>query len=422
MMKHVNACSVLVVLVSLAACGDDNDVPAGNTNTNSNGNTDSSVAPVRATAPTPAINEVGVSINPTLSWTSSASGATFTVSVSRDLAELSAGSAIAASDIAELNYAPPALDHETLYYWRVDTAVGDANTTGDVWAFTTTADGAPGSAVSPSPADGARAVETSVAFSWSADPAAETFNVYLDTSASRVASATVGDSALVASPSAAQYTASLSTGLTYYWRIDTRVGARVIRGTVWTFSTGGLPAAPTGPTPARGSEDVALDTVLSWSEAMDAQSYDVYVGTRFMDVQLANRGSPEFRANTSDTQWLSSTPFEFDERIYWRVDAVSAGGTVPSAIWSFETVSLTRPLRFNGVRSVTVVGTTAVRLDWNAAVDDFSLPTEIVYVIYAGPASDSVDFSTPVFTTGSGVETVTLRASEVSSIAPGATL
>ncbi|UCG57704.1 MAG: LamG domain-containing protein [Phycisphaerales bacterium] len=125
----------------------------------------------------------------------------------------------------------------TTYYWRIDETESDGVTvhTGDVWSFTA----APMTAYQPGPPDGAKFQDPDVALTWMPGVDAASHDLYFGTSRADVENGT-GDTfkgnltelTLTFDPG------PLSSGTTYYWRIDeTDDGGATHVGEVWSFTT-----------------------------------------------------------------------------------------------------------------------------------------------------------------------------------------
>jgi hypothetical protein len=87
--------------------------------------------PVQAFGPDPADDASGVDINAALNWRPGREATSHQVYFGID------PNALTDKTVTGHSYTPPAMDLETVYYWKVD-EVGDAGTyAGDVWSFTT---------------------------------------------------------------------------------------------------------------------------------------------------------------------------------------------------------------------------------------------------------------------------------------------
>ncbi len=119
------------------------------------------------------------------------------------------------------------------YYWRIDESSGEDLTKGPIWYFTT----GDGKASNPIPADEDAFIDPSIILQWQSGIATGTYDVYIGTDYTAVASADTADPEFMDSVSVTQYDpASLELGQTHYWRVDERTGGEIYYGDVWSFS------------------------------------------------------------------------------------------------------------------------------------------------------------------------------------------
>jgi hypothetical protein len=111
--------------------------------------------------------------------------------------------------------------------------------------------------------------------------------------------------------SASYFVSDLVQGETYYWRIDTVIGADVYRGNIWSFVS--KPSLAYNPVPKTSTEFVSLEPVLSWEAGSGVvQGYVVFLGDNFDDVNNAPTGidgKPPFRTylgDPTDVNWAPS--------------------------------------------------------------------------------------------------------------------
>jgi hypothetical protein len=105
-------------------------------------------------------------------------------------------------------------------------------------------------------------------------------------------------------------------------------------------ATAPAPTMARGPQPALGATDVARDVILGWRPSPLAASRDVYLGTRFEDVNTADRASPHavlVSQGQDPNTYSPPSPLSFGVTYYWRVDEVAAlDGTIHRGkVWSF---------------------------------------------------------------------------------------
>ncbi len=129
----------------------------------------------------------------------------------------------------------------------------------------------------------------------------------------------------------------LTSGATYYWRIDEveADGTTIHTGDLWSFFAAPLTAY--NPDPAHGNKTVRPGAVLSWGAGSGAASHDVYLGTSFADVAAGTGGS--FVGNQMDETY-DPRGLEDGTIYYWRIDEVEPDGTTkhPGDLWSFKTL------------------------------------------------------------------------------------
>ena len=84
----------------------------------------------------------------------------------------------------------------------------------------------------------------------------------------------------------------------------------------------------TAPGPADGVVNVPLGTVLSWTPGANMLGNEVFFGT------TSNPGAAEFRGAQTGTVF-DPGPLDLNVTYYWRIDTVTAGGTIEGEVWSF---------------------------------------------------------------------------------------
>src|SRR5579863_3570972 len=92
-------------------------------------------------------------------------------------------------------------------------------------------------------------------------------------------------------------------------------------------SSGGVPSAPTNPSPTSGSIGASITPTLSWSTSTNATSYDIYFGTS---------SSPSLTTSVTGTTYQPGT-LANSGAYYWKVVAKNSAGATSSATWSFTT-------------------------------------------------------------------------------------
>jgi phosphatidylserine/phosphatidylglycerophosphate/cardiolipin synthase-like enzyme len=190
------------------------------------------------------------------------------------------------------------------------------------------------------PANAATGVEPSTTLTWNRAAFAVSYDIYLGTAAHTMVK--VGNVPAVLNnnpPLTYSFTppSSLQPATTYYWKVVGLTNAShvlpsaVAHSTTWSFTTGGTagpPAAPTSPLPGDGATGIGTTPQLSWSAAPLGTTFTVAFGTSNPPPQVA---SGLTAATYSPGSLAQSTTY------YWRVTAVSNGGSTPGPVWSFTT-------------------------------------------------------------------------------------
>ena len=289
--------------------------------------------PAQATNPSPGSPSSGISLDAVLSWTAG-SGAT-----SHDVyfgTNSSPGAPEFKGNQPNTTYDPPgALSSGTTYYWRIDEK-NDCTTQGTTWYFTTCS--VPGQATIPNPASPSSGISINADLSWTEGSGATSHDVYFGTSFSDVNNGT-GGTFKGNQPGTTYELGTLSSGTTYYWRINEKNTCDTTTGTTWQFTTCLMAGEPSDSYPAPNATVVPLDVNLCWTPGEGAVSHDVYFGTDFNDVNNANTSSAIFKGN-QDTNSYDPNLLESATGYFWRIDEVNSCCTRKGAVWQFTTCGL----------------------------------------------------------------------------------
>jgi hypothetical protein len=344
--------------------------------------------PAQVTNPVPISGASSINTSVNLSW-SAAAGATGYDVYFGTTSALTVAHRVAVN--SGIGYTASSLVNGTQYYWRVDSIGPFGTTTGPVWSFTA---GVPVAASSPIPSNGATSVSTATSLGWAASNGATSYDVYLGTSSALDS----GD--LKGSVDSPGYTPSgLASDTTYYWRIDARNGHGVTGGTLWSFTTSGLPPpAVTNLSPSNGATDIGASVGLNWTSSSGATAYDVYVGT------TASLGTGQL-AGSVTTPGYSLSMLAGGTTYYWRIDARNGVGTTPGAVWSFTTGSPPPPV--SNLQPANNAGNvdSSVTLTWAAS------PGATGYDVYLGASS--------TLTAAQKISTVSALSQNVMSLVSG---
>jgi len=362
------------------------------------------VAPKTAFTPVPVEGSLYIDPNVTLSWLPGAGSVEHHVFFGDNLEAVQAGTGgTDKGTVTDPNYTPGLLERNKTYYWRVDESDGTNIYTGDVWSFTTTIEGLgtivmeiwegiAGSTLmdltgdvsypdNPTRTEELTAFDTGDSaigadygariYGWLYCPVTGDYTFYF-TSADEgeLWLSTDDDPAnvqlLAHEPVWGSYNSfshitdpiPLVAGEKYYIMAIWKQGAdwehcqaawkgpgirerEVIQGSFLSLFE---PVNAYGPTPANGSVDVMIDSVLSWKPGKFTATSDVYLGTDFNDVNsvdVSNLTSypnviyANVSGNTYDTGLL-----DFNTSYYWRIDTVNnvqPDGLWKGKVWSFTT-------------------------------------------------------------------------------------
>ena len=228
-----------------------------------------------------------------------------------------------------------------LTYWVIIAFNDDGATRGPTWTFTTTGGlNPPAQATNPSPADGATNVGLRPVLNWADATGADSYRVFLGPNQSNLPLLSTG--LLTASQYALLEDLEFDTP--YYWRIDTVNDDGTTPGQVWDFRTrqAVLPGVPSGPSPANGATNVALDANLDWADTVGANEYGVYASAAPPPDSLEYDDFP-----ASNIVSVSNFSFTGDLNpgllTYWVIIAFNDDGATRGPTWTFTTTGGLNP-------------------------------------------------------------------------------
>jgi len=97
------------------------------------------------------------------------------------------------------------------------------------------------------------------------------------------------------------------------------------------------PTPATDPYPANGESAVSTRPALMWSPGLNAVSHDVYFGSDHTAIGYADRDSPEYKGNQTDTTFYAPDLL-IGTAYYWRIDEIGPNSeTTTGQIWTFAT-------------------------------------------------------------------------------------
>ena len=230
---------------------------------------------------------------------------------------------------------PGALNHNTIYYWRVVARDVNGKTSSPEWTFRTSCDAGPTAVTLVTPPDNATGVSVNEDLTWGGGVSqcaglTPTYDVYFGTT----------------SPAPFHHNATikywdpgvLAKGTAYYWRIVAKDANGTNSSAEHSFTTTAAacvtpPSALTLLAPAAGATDVPLDKDLSWSGG-DSQcpgltaTYEVYFGTV---------SPPPFDHDNGTSKTWDPGLLQNNAIYYWVIAARDANGRTFSSERSFRT-------------------------------------------------------------------------------------
>lgn len=285
------------------------------------------VAPVPPVLLSPSDGASDIILSPTLTWNASTGATSYTLQVSTNN---SFSSFVFNQSSSTTNKQITGLTNSTTYYWRVRTTnnFGTSNPS-VVWSFTTGMPPSPTTLLTP--IDGAKDITLSPTLTWDASNGATSYNLQVATDNS------FSSSSLVLNQNVGNATnkqlSSLSSSKTYFWKIAV-VSNYGTSGwsSVWSFTTGSLPATPTLVAPANSATDISFSPTIIWNPSNGASSYTLQISAASSFSSFVFNQSGLTNTSNQITGLTKLTKY------YWRVNASNIyGNSSWSAIYTFIT-------------------------------------------------------------------------------------
>jgi subtilisin-like proprotein convertase family protein len=334
---------------------------------------------------------------PVFSWAPSTSAAEYQITID-DTIDFS--SPVLTQTVDTTTFTPPfgVLASNRQYFWRVlgRNAVGQIASSPASRTFITSAPSA-GSFALTSPAVGATGVSRVPLLDWASASGSSLYGVELATDSG------FANRLLNTTTTVSQYqvpTGMLSSGQTYYWRVNAFSGGLPTLSTPgiasFTTSASAAPDVPTLVFPADGAAGLWQPPafLFQWNTASGATSHRVELATAssFSPASIVysqSLPSPSNLGGPSQSEWTAA--LRRGETYWWRVVAVGAGET-PSNMRSFTTQTPLLPGAFSlgtPSGSATSAVSTTPLFTWTLSADAHDYLLEV---------DDNADFSSPALT------------------------
>ena len=256
-------------------------------------------------------------------------------------------------------------------------------------------------ASNPTPHHGATGVKSTL-LEWMEGRNAVSYDVYFGTNE------TPGANEFMQNQTGTQYNvASLEPATTYYWRIDVVEAGTVRTGDIWSFTSAPLTAYD--PDPYDGAKWINLDTILTWSAGMTAQTHDVYLGTDQDAVADADNSSDEYKGNQEQTTFDPGV-LQAKTTYYWRVDEIESDGVTKHKgdLWQFTALGAGAGIKGEYFNNANLEGEPAlvriddvINFDWGLESPDSLLEINNFSVRWRAevevPYADTYTFITNIF-------------------------
>ena len=288
---------------------------------------------------TPANNTIGISLTPTLSW-STVPGADkyrLEVNTKNDFT----GTVIYDQDtVSSASKQIGGLFDNTTYYWRVTALnnAGNSSDTSSTFNYTT------GKSVLVTATNGATSVSTSPTLSWNKTTGANTYRLEVNTK-SDFTGAPVFDNASLTDTT--QALSGLSYNTTYFWKVtaSSNAIAKTATSSVYSFTT--QLEKPQLTYPGNGAIVDSIAVNLKWDTVTGANKYVVEMNSKndFSGTVIKPIDT------VTVTSLTLNSGLDKDSTYYWRVKALSSSGNFSdySASYSFTTAIATGIKTLTGI-------------------------------------------------------------------------
>lgn len=287
--------------------------------------------PTQANNPTPTNAATLVDINQDLTWVSGTSGVG---TVEHDV-YFGIGAEIFQGRQAGTTFDPGTLAPNIGYNWRIDEYGPGGITTGASWTFTTAP--LPGQASAPIPFNGEVGVDAAQDLMWTAGSNTTSYDVYFGLNPDPSGDFQGNQAGTTYDPG------TLTSGETYYWRIDPVGPGGTTTGTVWSF-VGPPPTLLNQVSPTNGAINQSVTPNLIWIP-FGSDDVNVYFSDSYAAVDTASAGAIvatgagfDFFQPPFIGQYTVTPSLNAGTTYYWRIGHFNDGGETLGPVFDFETV------------------------------------------------------------------------------------
>lgn len=277
----------------------------------------------------PINNSVGISVTPTINWTSVPGAISYNLQITNNLNNWS-NPIVNKTGITNNYYQlPTPLNYNTIYYIRVSAnSIGGTSNYSNIISFTTTI--GPVQLISPN--NGSIGVSLTPTFVWSILSGASSYQLQISTKSNDWTSPIIDEPNINTNTYILQFPLNYNT--TYYWRVrgisSTEIGDW---STIRSFST--IISAPNLIYPPDNATWVDLIPQFVWGTVTGATSYNLQLSTNYNDWNNLIINFEDIQSNT----YISPVQLANNTTYYWRMSSNSiAGKSNWSTIKSFRTL------------------------------------------------------------------------------------
>jgi Secretion system C-terminal sorting domain len=273
----------------------------------------------------PANNSMGVSLSPTLSWTTVIGADKYRLEVNTK-SDFSGTIVYDKDTVSLVTKQIGGLTDNTKYYWRVTALnnLGNTSDTSSTFSFTT------GQTLLSEVTNGALGITTSPTLSWNKTTGANTYRLEVNKNSDFTGTYVYDNATLT---DTLQALSGLSYNTTYYWRVtaSSNTLAKINTSSVYSFTTELENPALTWP----GTDAITDTTIIRFN-------WNIVIGANFYKIEVNSlrdfSGDVKADSTLTDTKLALYKGLGADSTYYWRVTAFNnAGNQSVASVDSFKT-------------------------------------------------------------------------------------